>query len=96
MQFRNGRPPYHEAWREAISNGAMGFELKGRDTDLAYDDREWFRAALTVKTNEEEKEIYERNEGFEESDWDYFHDAAAFHIFHLLHELLPEYGIICG
>lgn len=85
-----------EAWREAISNGQMGFEPEGRDTKLIYDDREWFRASVTVKMKEEGKEIYEKNEGFEKSNWKYFHDAAAFHRFHILHELLPEYGIICG
>ncbi|HIC92060.1 MAG TPA: hypothetical protein EYP21_08415 [Syntrophaceae bacterium] len=83
-----------EAWREAISNGRIGFEPKGKDTNLHYHDREWFRAAVTVTT--EEGERYIRNEGFEMSHWKYFHDAAAFHRFHLLHEILPEYGIICG
>jgi hypothetical protein len=46
-----------------------------------------------VKTNEEKMEIYEGNEGFEESDWEYFPDAAAFHRFPLLHELLPDMGL---
>jgi len=83
-------------WREAISNGTIGFEAKGKDINLIYDDREWFKAAVTVTTEEGEKDLYIRNEGFEVSYWKYFHDAAAFHRFHLLHELLPEYVIICG
>lgn len=83
-------------WQEAISNGTAGFEPKGKDINLAYDDREWFRAAVTVITEEKEKDRYVRNEGFETSHWKYFHDGAAFHRFHLLHELLPKYGIICG
>lgn len=87
-----------EKWREAISNGAVGFEAEGKDFSLAYDDREWFRAAVIVipKQGEEEKDRYERKEGFEASNWKYFHDAAAFHKFCLLHELLPKHGIICG
>jgi len=83
-------------WQGAISNGTIGFEPKGKDIALTYDDREWFRAAVTVITEEKEKDRNVRNEGFETSHWKYFHDAAAFHRFHLLHELLPEYGIICG
>lgn len=84
-----------EAWREAISNGKIGFEPKGKDIGLLYDDREWFRDAVTVTKEGEEKQ-YRRNEGFETSHWKHFHDAAAFHRFNLLHEILPEYGIICG
>ena len=83
-------------WQEAISNGAIGFEPTGKDRDLIYDDREWFRAAVTVIKKEGERDRFERKEGFETSLWKYFHDAAAFHRFHLLHELLPQYGIICG
>lgn len=85
-----------KAWQQAISNGTIGFEPKGRDNNLTYGDREWFRAAVTVITEEGEKDRYERNEGFEISNWKYFHDGAAFHRFHVLHELLPEYEIICG
>ena len=85
-----------KAWQEAISNGTVGFKPEGKDINLTYDDREWFRAAVTVITEEGEKDRYERNEGFGISNWKYFHDAAAFHRFHVLHELLPEYEIICG
>lgn len=83
-----------EAWQKAISKGVIGFEPRGKDIDLSYDDREWFRAAVTIV--KEEKDRYLRKEGFEVSHWKYFHDAAAFHRFHLLHELLPQYEIICG
>lgn len=81
-------------WQEAISKGLIGFKPKDRDINLFYDDRDWFKSAVTVK--KDEKEHYIRNKGFERSNWKFFHDAAAFHRFHILHELLPEYGIICG
>ncbi|UCH03100.1 MAG: hypothetical protein JSV20_04815 [Candidatus Bathyarchaeota archaeon] len=83
-------------WQEAISKGTIGFEPNDNDIELTYDDREWFRAAVTVIQKEEEKPSFEKKEGFQMSSWKYFHDAAAFHRFHLLHELLPEYEIICG
>ncbi len=85
-----------KGFKEAISNGKIGFEPEDRDTLLFYDEREWFKAAVTVIKKEGEKDSYQRKEGFEISNFKYFHDAAAFHRFHLLHELLPEYGIICG
>jgi len=83
------------AWQKSISTGRIGFEVQDKDTKLTYDDREWFKAAISVKI-EEEKEVYTRKEGFERSHFKHFHDAAAFHRFCLLHEILPEYGIICG
>ena len=83
-----------EAWKAAIREGEIGFPPDERDKELHYDDREWFRAA--VKVIEGEPDRYERLEGFETSNWKYFHDAAAFHRFHVLHEILPDYGIICG
>jgi hypothetical protein len=84
------------AWKGAISGGELGFKPEGRDMNLNYDDREWFREAVKVDTPPGVGDQYERNSGFETSNWKYFHDAAAFHRFTVLHEVLPEYGIICG
>jgi hypothetical protein len=81
-------------WRGAISDGSFGFEPEGRDISLDYDDREWFREAVEV--NKKDEEVYERKPGFEMSDWKYFHDAATFHRFTVLNEVLPGYGMICG
>lgn len=82
-------------WREAISSSEFGFKAVGRDKGVTYDDREWFRAAVKVK-KDEEGERYERFDGFETSDWKHFHDAAAYHRFIVLHEILPWHGMICG
>ncbi len=81
-------------WRGAISDGSFGFKPEGRDVDLKYDDREWFHKAVEV--NKKDEEVYERKPGFEVSDWKYFHDAATFHRFTVLNEVLPGYGMICG
>jgi hypothetical protein len=85
-----------QAWQKAIADGRFGFVPEHKDKTLAYDDRQWFRQAVTVIEVSDEPDQYERFEGFEHSNWKYFHDAAAFHRFTTLHEVLPEYGIICG
>jgi len=82
------------AWEESIKQGKI-FEVYEEDTILSYDDREWFKEAVTV-IKEEREERYIRNEGFERSHFKHFHDAASLHLFCLLNEILPEYGIICG
>jgi hypothetical protein len=84
------------AWKDAISAGEFSVKAQGRDTNLNYDDREWFRKAVKVDNPHEENELYERNPGFETSHWKYFHDAATVHRFCVLHDVLPEHGIICG
>jgi hypothetical protein len=85
-----------KAWKDAISDGTFGFKVDDRDRKLNYDDREWFRDAVGVKMDKQNSELYERREGFETSNWKYFHDAAAFHRFTVLHEVLPQHGMICG
>jgi hypothetical protein len=85
-----------QAWQKAISDGRFGFVSELKDKALTYDDREWFRKAVKVIEGADEPDHYERQEGFENSNWKYFHDAAAFQRFTILHEVLPDYGIICG
>lgn len=85
-----------KAWKEAISGGAFGFKTKGIDMKITYNDRKWYKDAVKVHKTSDGVEQYERKPGFETSHWKYFHDAAAFHRFAVLHEVLPEYGIICG
>lgn len=84
------------AWQEAIADGEPGFAAGREDRGIAYDDRQWFREAVTVKKDPDLQDAYERREGFETSHWKYFHDAAAFHRFTVLHEILPECGMVCG
>ncbi|HDQ39425.1 MAG TPA: hypothetical protein ENN39_00100 [Desulfonatronum sp.] len=84
------------SWRDAVAGGAFGWKTEKQDKDVRYDDRQWFKDAVSVEKTAEGKESYERKPGFESSDWKYFHDAAAFHRFTVLHEVLPEHGMICG
>jgi len=85
-----------EAWQKTISDGGLGFAPEDKDIGLDYNDREWFKAAVNVIKTDYEDDRYERKPGFETSNWKYFHDAAAFHRFTVLHEILSDYGIICG
>lgn len=83
-------------WKDAISAGELTLKAEGRDSNIDYDDREWFREAVKVDKAPESNAIYEWKQGFESSHWKYFHDAGAFHKFSVLHEVLPEHGMFCG
>ena len=88
-----------KAWKSAIAGGGFGFKPTGMDQKLNYNekkDRKWFNAAVKVTKNADGKDEYFRKLGFETSHWKYFHDAAAYHRFTVMHEVLPEYGMICG
>lgn len=96
FQMSNDLESRIPAWKVSIGKGDFGFAVEDKDRQVNYDDREWFKAAVTVTTNASNTELYERCTGFESSNWKYFHDAAAFHRFTVLHEVLPEHGMICG
>ena len=71
-----------EAWRSAISNGEIGFAPFGRDLHLDYGDKEWFEAAIDKKRvmqGESEYIAFEKKDGFENSDWKHFNEAASFY-----------------
>ncbi|QXM06496.1 DUF6765 family protein [Crassaminicella indica] len=74
-------------WQEKLKIGFFGFKIK-----IEYDDREWFKRA--VKVIDRNKNIYDKNEKFHQSDWKYFQDALIFHRFYIMNELLPKYEII--
>lgn len=82
-------------WAEEINLSGFGFPCQPVEKDLSYDDREWFRTAVEVKTVEE-TEKYHRKDDFHLSDWKHFHDAAASHRFFVLQESLSPQGIVCG
>lgn len=77
-----------ELWERKLKNGFFGF-----DSDVSYDDREWFKEAVEVIENNGEENYYKKP-NFNESNWKYFHDAVTYHSFFIKNELLPQYGII--
>ena len=85
-----------KVWKQAISAGEFASKAEGKDINLDYHDREWFREAVKANKPPEGKPEFEWKPGFESSHWKYFHDAGAFHRFTVLHEALPEHGMICG
>ena len=82
-------------WFEKINLSGFGFPCQPVEKDLSYDDREWFRTAVEVKTVDETEKYY-RKDDFHLSDWKHFHDAAASHRFFVLQESLSPQGIVCG
>jgi hypothetical protein len=94
--MKGGLEDRMKAWQQDITDGKFGFTPQREDAELDYDDRQWFRAAVKVIEEPDKPDRYERMAGFETGNWKYFHDAAAFHRFTALHEVLPDYGIICG
>ena len=77
-------------WQEKFIEGYFGF-----NTDITYDDREWFREAIEVYRDEYYvyHEIYDKKANFEKSEWKYFQDALTYHKFYIKHELLSKYEI---
>jgi len=75
-------------WKEKIKEGYFGY-----DSEINYDDREWFKNAVKVE-NIHSDEKFTRENNFNKSNWKYFHDALNYHSFYIKHELLPQYGII--
>jgi hypothetical protein len=85
-----------ENWSREINISGFGFPCQDFERDIVYEDREWFKEAVGVTTNDDNEERYERKNNFHESNWKLFHDAAASHRFFILQELLPPNEIICG
>ena len=96
FSMKGGLEDRMQAWQKHISEGKFRFAPHDQDAELDYHDRQWFKTAVEVFKEADKPERYERKAGFETSNWKYFHDAAAFHRFTALHEVLPAYGIICG
>ena len=83
-------------WKNAISDGRFGFEPGELDRMINYEEKAWFKKAVNVIEDEGNSVKFERRPGFERSNWKHFHDGAVFFRFFVLHELLPQFGIICG
>ena len=83
----------HKQWLDALAQGHFSF---GK-VNLSYAPKgegSWKHAALgTLKEIDDEDEIFAFRPEFLQSDWKLFHDALQLHRFHVVHELLPRYGI---
>lgn len=79
----------HKKWLNAIRDGEFSFggenityAPRGRDS--------WKAQALGTSYD---LPVHSYREEFLNSDWKCFHDAVQAHRFHLLHDILPKYGI---
>lgn len=78
----------HKEWLAAIARG--DFQPCVPPTRVTYDMKRWKTEALGPE-NKEGK--YDFSPGFMNSDWKKFHDAVQHHRYHVLHDLLPGFGI---
>ncbi len=79
----------HKEWLKRIAEGHFSFgpekvhySGKGKNS--------WKKEALGTNFDES---VCQYSESFMASNWKLFHDAAQAHRFHVLHDLLPKYGI---
>jgi hypothetical protein len=83
----------HQKWLAAIAAGKFSFG-PAQVTYVAKGKGSWKHAALnTEQLIDREDDIFPYREEFLTSHWKLFHDALQAHHFHVLHELLPRYGI---
>jgi len=79
----------HAAWLDAIAQNEFGF---GNER-ISYAPRgksSWKREALGVS---QDLPVHTYQDSFITSDWKMFHDATQAHRFHMVHDILPRYGI---
>lgn len=80
-------------WKHAINQEKFLYPQKKYHSYLTYDDREWFKEAVTIKSEKRGEKIFEKNPGFEKSNWKFFHEAAKYHKEILLGDILPELNL---
>ena len=79
----------HEEWLKKINEDYFSFGPE----EISYSGKgknSWKKEAIGTNFDES---VCQYSESFLTSNWKLFHDAAHAHRFHVLHELLPNYGI---
>ena len=81
----------HQQWIGSIARGEFSF---GPETInyIPQGEGSWKQQALLVETNSESYK-YEYSTSFLSSNWKMFHDALQKHLFEVIHDILPKYGI---
>lgn len=106
LAYQGTKEERHQNWLHKINTNSFGWEdFDEYDEKLAYDEQEWFHLAVEdsrlplAKNSLNQRNTthsYIRKEGFNDSHWVKFMQAAAEHRFLIVHCLLPELGIIIG
>ena len=83
----------HQKWMKAIAEGKFSFG-RAMVSYISKGKGSWKYLSLgTEKAVDLEDETFPYRTAFLNSNWKRFHDALQVHHFHVLHELLPQYGI---
>ncbi|MEG3640241.1 DUF6765 family protein [Magnetococcus sp. PR-3] len=86
----------HEKWLESIEAGEVSGEMKGeRPVYVIGENPGGWKYDILGVGGDTTKPSYDYPDGFLTSNWKLFHDAMKAHRFHLLQNILPNYGI-CG
>jgi len=106
LSFRGNPEERHAYWLKKIHGNFFEFtDFDDTDRSLRYDEKLWFHLAVEAvkvpKTTNHQYQKYEyhvfrKKDGFEDSHWVKFMQAAAVHQFLIIHCLLPESGMIIG
>jgi hypothetical protein len=81
----------HQQWIDSIARGEFSFGPE----NISYipkGEGSWKQQALFVETSSKSYK-YEYSVSFLSSNWKMFHDALQKHLFEVIHDILPKYGI---
>lgn len=106
LAFRGNKEERYENWLRRIKDNYFEFiDFDTLDRSLSYNEKNWFNQAVeAIKVSKATNLNYQKynyhafrkKEGFEDSPWVKYMQAAAEHQFLIVHCLLPELGIIIG
>jgi hypothetical protein len=106
MSFQGSPEERHKNWLQKIQENFFEFtDFDETDRTLSYDAKLWFSQAVAAtkvpKTTNHSLQkydyhIFRKKDGFEDSHWVKFMQAAAEHRFLIIRCLLPEAGIMLG
>ena len=80
----------HAEWVQAIRGGAFGFGAVALADYQPRGSASWKAQALGTSFD---LPVHRYQAEFLKSDWKMFHDAILAHRFHVVHDILPKYGI---
>ncbi|NLI93169.1 MAG: hypothetical protein GX434_13595 [Peptococcaceae bacterium] len=106
LSFKGSPEERHRNWLKKIKENYFEFaDFDDTDRNIGYDEKRWFSQAVeAIKVSKATHHHYQKydyhmfrkKDGFEDSDWVKFMQAAAEHQFLIIHCLLPESGLIIG
>lgn len=80
----------HAEWLKAIRKGSFPFGKAAIDDYMPRGNDSWKAQALGTS---HDLPVHKYSDTFLTSNWKLFHDAILAHRFHLIHDILPKYGI---